>query len=367
MLHSPTFVIQMGVCLLLLVFQGRAAAEPWTLELELRGERLQGLPLRWSESQVVMLGRDGRVWRFAPHEATKFRKVRGAFKGYSYTEMRERLLREFNREFELSTTSHYFVVHPPGQSKRWTKRFEELYRSFLRYFAVRGIRVKEPIVPLVAIVFPNQAMYLDDAARTETGITSRTLGYYSMTTNRILMYDIADSRGAEARWQINADTIVHEAVHQVAFNTGVHGRASLPPRWVVEGLGTMFEAKGVWDSGSYPRKKDRVHAGYLRAFDEARNRRRDGLLAEMIAGDRIFKQRPTTAYAEAWAFTFFLVETQPRQYAEYLQNTASGDRPLNLSAEERLREFTDVFGTDLTLLESHYTDYIDRLQILGKN
>jgi hypothetical protein len=366
MFHTTTATVAIPVCLLLLLFHGQAAAEPWTVELELRGEQLHGLPLRWSDTQVVLLGRDGKVWRFARDEATNYRKVRGKFQGYSYTEMRGTLLREFNRGFELSTTSHYFVVHPPHQSKRWTKRFEALYRSFLQYFAVRGIKVHDPIVPLVAVVFPNKAMYLDYAARTEKGISAQTLGYYSITSNRIIMYDIFDEQGSEFRWQTNAATIVHEAVHQVAFNTGVHDRASIPPRWVAEGLGTMFESKGVWDSSSFPRQKDRLHSGYLRRFKQARANRPDGMMAEIIASDRIFGQRTNIAYAEAWAMTFFLAETQPKQYAEYLQRTTSRRRSLNPSAKERLKEFTDVFGPDLRLLESHYKSYIDRLHNLAK-
>src|SRR5436190_8860041 len=45
------------------------------------------------------------------------------------------------------------------------------------------------------------------------------------------------------------DTMIHEATHQVAFNTGLHSRIGENPRWVVEGLATVFEAPGVRNSG----------------------------------------------------------------------------------------------------------------------
>src|SRR5262245_20690259 len=32
------------------------------------------------------------------------------------------------------------------------------------------------------------------------------------------------------------DTMIHEATHQVAFNTGLHSRLGCNPKWVVEGL-----------------------------------------------------------------------------------------------------------------------------------
>ena len=278
------FIVTTFVALLAVgVMLGPAtAAEPWTLQLELDGKQIQGVPLRWSDSRVILMGRDGEVWRFSPHEATNFRKVPGQFRGYDYSEMRGRMLTEFHQGFELSTTPHYFIAHPPGQADRWTKRFEELYRSFVRYFQVQGIPVTEPTVPLVAVIFPNQAAYLDYAGRTERGVSSQTLGYYSLTSNRIIMFDVNDALGKDERWQTNAATIVHEAVHQAAFNTGVHDRATLPPRWVVEGMGTMFEAEGVWDSQNHPRQVSRLHRDQLLAFKkyrEGRKARAEQLLA----------------------------------------------------------------------------------------
>ena len=338
-----------------------ARAEPWTLELELNGEKIEGVPLRWSDSRVVLLGRDGTVWRFAPQQAKNFKKVPGEFRSYQYSEMRARLLREFHQGFEVSTTPHYFIAHPPGQSDRWTKRFEELYRSFVRYFEVRGIPVTEPTVPLVAVVFPNQAAYLDYAQKSERGVSSQTLGYYSLNSNRIIMFDIEDALGANARWQVNAATIVHEAVHQAAFNTGVHDRATLPPRWVVEGLGTMFEAEGVWDSKNHPRQISRLHLDQLVVFKKYRKGRPTDLTANIIASDRAFQAKPSLAYAEAWAFTFYLVETQPKLYASYLRKTTAKKRSLSPTPQDRLREFSDIFGSNLELIESRYLVFMDRL------
>ena len=54
--------------------------------------------------------------------------------------------------------------------------------------------------------------------------------------------------GVTAHASENSATIIHEVTHQVAFNCGVHTRFNDVPRWVSEGLATMFEAKGVWNS-----------------------------------------------------------------------------------------------------------------------
>src|SRR5207249_2926432 len=137
-------------------------------------------------------------------------------------------------------------------------------------------------------------------------------------TNRILMFDASTSNG-EWDWTTNANTIIHEAAHQTAFNTGVHTRFSAAPRWLVEGLGTMFEARGVWQSRTYPNQADRINRGRLDAWRVyAKNRRTGDAIAQLVSSDRLFTSDPDGAYAEAWALSFFLIETTPKKYIDYL-------------------------------------------------
>src|SRR5579862_3960399 len=57
------------------------------------------------------------------------------------------------------------------------------------------------------------------------------------------------------------NTIVHETTHQVAFNTGLHSRIAETPKWVIEGLATMFEAPGIRDSQKNASPKLRINRG----------------------------------------------------------------------------------------------------------
>src|SRR5687768_3697380 len=52
------------------------AEEPgkFTIDVLVRGARLEGTPLAWSENLVFLLGRDGRLWNFSPNEAQDYRK-----------------------------------------------------------------------------------------------------------------------------------------------------------------------------------------------------------------------------------------------------------------------------------------------------
>ena len=78
--------------------------------------------------------------------------------------------------------------------------------------------------------------------------------------------------------------------------------------------------------------------------------------------DRLFSTAPAAAYPEAWAFTFFLSETESAKYLKYLARTAAREPLKKYTASEQLKEFTDVFGTDLKLLEARYLRFVDQLQ-----
>ncbi len=340
------------------------AAEPGriVLDLKLGSDRLEGLLLRLTTAEADLLARDGRLWMFDPAKAQDFRKLTIPFRGYTAAEVRSRLSQELGRNFEITGTGHYLVAHAPGQRDYWSQRFEELYRSFVRYFSIRGFRLQEPEFPLVAIVFRNQSDFMHYAQSDGGPAHPNVLGYYSRVSNRIALFDQGGGAADSAAWKENAATIVHEASHQTAFNTGIHSRFADQPRWLIEGLGTMFEAQGVWDSSRYPARADRFNRGRLQQFQEYLPRRPAGSLAEFISSDRPFLADINAGYAQAWALSFFLVETRPRQYCDYLARVAKREPFSEYSANARLADFRAAFGSDLRLLESHFLKFMAELR-----
>jgi hypothetical protein len=157
---------------------------------------------------------------------------------------------------------------------------------------------------------------------------------------------------------MNSETIIHEATHQTAYNTGIHRRFGAAPRWVVEGLGTLFEAPGVYNSRSNPSQSSRVNYGRFNDFKGMLKSRTPGTVSEMVTNDRLFQSSPMRAYAEAWSFTFWLVETRPQLYSKYLHTMAA--RPIfePYTPEERLADFTKVFGGNFKLLEAQFLQYM---------
>ena len=149
------------------------------------GRKLEGQPLVWDQRQMFLLGRDGELYDFAPKQAENSRKLGRGFRGYSISEMRQRVREEFDRSFEISTTNHFVVVHPQGEWSAWSERLESLYRSFVHYMNVRGFGIQSPTVPLVAIVFRNQSEYYRYAAAKGSQLQPGTLGHYDPQSNRI--------------------------------------------------------------------------------------------------------------------------------------------------------------------------------------
>jgi hypothetical protein len=354
-------------CLAALTIATRSAiaADPprFMIEATVRGEHLEGMPLAWSDERVLLLGRDGRLWDFSPGDARDYRKTAADFSPYSLREMRGLLEAELGRQVEVSATTHYLVAHPVGQGEYWSERFEQMYREFVHYFGVRGIAMRQPETPLVAIVFARHEDFLLYARRDGFAASAAVLGYYSPRTNRVALYDFGGGHAGEADWRQNGATVVHEAAHQVAFNTGVHSRVSLPPRWLAEGMGTMFEARGVWNSHDYREQSDRINRGRLADFKQfAASDRNPGWLPSLVGSDRPFQQNVPLAYCKSWALTFYLVETQGAAYARYLAKTAARPALAPYTSTERLADFTAAFGSDWQMLDARLKRFIDELR-----
>jgi hypothetical protein len=336
-----------------------AAPASFMMRAVVDGRVVEGQPLVWSKSQVMLMGRDGALVDLDPAVATGAKKIGDKFVGYTSAEMAASLRAEFGRDVEIATTGHFVAVQPKGVVGPWGERLEMLYRGFVQYVAVRGFAVRQPAVPLAAIVFPNAEAYRRHAAAMGTPVQSGTMGHYDPVTNRIYLFDATGMAGGD--WSVNAATIIHEATHQTAYNVGVHQRLAEQPRWAVEGLAMMFEARGVWNAASIHKQADRINRERLDCFRDTAASRGPEWVADLVAGDAAFDSDALRAYAESWMATFYLCETQPQAYAAYLARMA--ERPLfsKYDSAARRADFTALFGGDFTLLGAQITRFAQGL------
>jgi len=351
------------VCGLLFLWPEKCHSEPprSLVHLEIDHESLRGRIAAADDHVGWLMGRDGRLTRFTIDDVTEFNEVDPKFVPMSMMDVRDRLQEEFGRNYEVKTTSHYVVVASRQCADRYARLFEKVYRQCVTYFGSRGLRIVDPEFPLVAIVLPDESSFAkycrDEGGSPQSGM----VGYYLTSSNRVALYDrVRSGNGSDSDVD---DTVIHEATHQVAFNTGIHSRIGQNPLWLVEGLATLLEADGVRSKQVGAESIDRVNRERFGWFISYRSKRRASNSIESFVGDdNLFRRSPLDAYSQAWAMTFYLVERRPADFAHYLKTIASHDPFLRYDAETRLQEFRDSFGKDLDQFERDFLRFLGQLE-----
>ncbi|MCH9652991.1 MAG: DUF1570 domain-containing protein [Planctomycetes bacterium] len=373
-----------GVSLSLLTADSAFAKPPSLIEIKTSSDVYLGKSIAHNHDVSWMMDQAGMLSEIPLKKVTSFRRVAAEFQRLPLNKMKLQLQNEFGPFFEVISTRHYLICAPRGKAKAYGGVFEDLYQSFSHYFSLRGYQVKSPEFLMVTIIFPDRTQFYDyckkDGVRTSQGL----LGYYHPHSNRTALFDQSTatksvsieqdreeneftysrlSTSGKNLTEALRDTMIHEATHQVAFNTGLHSRVGENPRWVVEGLATTFESDDLrTHTGGRGKSISRINRNRLLWFaNYAQNRRKKNSLQSFIREDKLFQSSTFDAYAEAWALTFFLVETQPARYARYLKKISQRDPLKEYPAESRERDFKEVFKTNLKSLEVDYLTFIDQL------
>ena len=158
-------------------------------------------------------------------------------------------------------------------------------------------------------------------------------------------------------------TIVHEATHQIAYNFGLHSRMGETPRWVAEGIATVFEPEGVRDSSAGRDIKQRLNRERFIEFQNyAKSRRPAKSLKAFIESDSLYESAVLDFYAQSWALTFFLIETRPRNFSAYLKRMAARDPFAEYPAADRIADFRDTIHKDIDWLDVQFLRFVDGLK-----
>jgi hypothetical protein len=281
------------------------------------------------------------------------------------------VLEELPPGFRTYHTKHYIICYNTSKPyAEWCGTlFERLHRAFNNYWARRRIELHET-QPLVACVFRDKKSY-QDYGRKELGKGIESmLGYYSLATNRIAMYDLLEGKPIRSAAQVNAllrrertvATVIHEATHQLALNSGLHQRYADIPLWLSEGLAIYFETPDLTSTRGWTTigEVNQVRLRQFRRFDQ---RRPDDSLLSLVGTDDRFRTTglATDAYAEAWAFCYFLIRTQRDEFAEYLRILQSKQPLDSHTPQQRLEDFVTAFGKTPEEMNEDFVRHIRRI------
>ena len=316
-----------------------------------------GQPLIWDGEEVVLLRRDGRITRLPATDLNKLEVVKEKYEPYSRDEMLNKLRTEFGSKYQVSPTKNFFVVHPRGSAKKWAQPFQDLYYRFGIFFRARGVELEEPKTPMVAVVLKTRREYDRMIKDYQPGM-EYSAGYYSSRSNRIITYDLSD----QGNWLDSNDTLVHEATHQTAYNTGIHRRYANSPRWATEGLAQLFEAKGINNSRYYGKISNRINKQGLRELKALyRKDKVAGSLEQLVQSDDLFRTDVNKAYAVSWGVSLFLLENYPKKYVAYLAHDGAREPFQGYSRTDRAKDFAKFFGTNFTNLDARMKTFFAKL------
>jgi hypothetical protein len=323
------------------------------IEQELSGQVL----VEAVDGGILLQGDDGRLWVLQPKEIISRSDDEGDFKPLDSKTISQRLLQEMPPGFKIHRTKNYVICHNTSDRYvRWVGGlFEQLHRGYYYFWQNKGWKPERPEFPLVALVFNSKDAF-DHYASPEIGDrVDSIIGYYNVLTNRITTYEIPNP-------ERNVATVVHEATHQLAYNSGLQTRLADNPFWVSEGLAIFFESPDLTANSGW-QGIGRVNMPNMAQFQEYVRRRPIDSLQTLIDDDRRFKDPGLIpdAYAEAWALNYFLLRTRPEQYLNLLRDLSQGRPLLPSDSLQREQQFRKHLG-DLATLDREFMDYMQTVK-----
>lgn len=358
-----------------------------------RAQTVAGRVLIEASNGLLLQSADGAMWMIQDREIQQRERTDKPFRPLTHDELGEQLLAGLPPGFRIHTTPHYVVCYDTSRTyAQWTSSLlERLYRAFTNYWERQGLEIREPEFPLVAMVYSDHATYEQAGQEDLGGPAGGIVGYYSLRTNRVNMYDLtgveslrdpSNRRGSLK--QINqmlsqpaavplVATIVHEATHQITFNCGLQTRYADIPLWLCEGMAVYFEAPDLSSTRGW-RGIGRVNYPRLETFLSNLPHWRRGSLESLVADDRRFRpaetsnrrlqvaesQKVVAAYADAWALNYFLIKYRSDQYRDYLKMLSAKKPMVQDDRATRLAEFRQHFG-DLGELEADFLKQMSRV------
>ena len=331
----------------------------------------------------IFQSRDGQLYIIERKDIISRKNDELPFVPYTKKEMLERLKTEFppNEGYNyLSNYDSFIVVYTTSKPfAEWYERLlKKIHEQYTQYWKKHNVPLSKPEFSMVAIVFSSEERFRLYAQQDKAPLTKEQCAYYHKLTNRIAMYDMS---GQQVFWEGNQRriapgdipfflsqpgsyrnimTLVHEAVHQVGFNTGMHHRHI--PRsvvWVYEGLAVFHEVPDQrdfrnvgWTIGPHV---NRSRLEQLRRYWD--KPKQEPPIQKMIQNDDLFRQ-PATAldnYALAWGLIYYLDKKYPKELAAYLKVLQEKEFDSDDSDEIRIKDFESCFGNDW---DKFYRDFV---------
>ena len=293
------------------------------------------------------------------------------------SELAADLLLQVPAGFEITETEHYVICSNSAAEyvEFCGKLLELVFDQYFRFMADQKIEVTQPPRRLPIVIFASTSEFQTFAARQHPEISfADTPGYYAVTENQTLLLDLTGDRSIRsaatirrrlAEKPLQVATVVHEAIHQLAFNSGLQVRMADNPLWLSEGLAMYFETTSTRSSLLWNRP-GLVNPRHQPAFMKLVEAKQiSGAMNTLIESDSDFLNAAEmpAAYAKAWALTHYLVREKGTGMQKYLLSLSLRKPMVGLTAEQRTQEFQAAFGKLPDEMEQELVSSIRRQRV----
>ena len=325
---------------------------------------------------VLLEERNGRIRQLTPAMIESKTASDVPFSPMTNDELGNDLLSQVPAGFEIHQTDHYVVCSNSAEeyAEFVGKLLEKVFDQYFEFMSEQEIVVRQPAGKLPVIILQSEAEFKEFAAaqHPETSFED-TPGYYSLRENQVLLQDLTRDRSLRSSTAIRkrlADqplqvaTMVHEAIHQLAFNTGLQIRMADNPVWLSEGLALYFEPIAPRSSNLWTRP-GLVSGRHQPVFvTNSENGTTEIPFRDLLSVDKAFLSADTvaTAYAESWGLTSYLFRQQKEGMKKYLTKISQRKPLQRVSPEERVAEFEAAFGKSSDEIERETVSFIRRLR-----
>lgn len=307
---------------------------------------------------------------------------------------------------KVEVSAHYVLLHDTGDAKVGRKRqtraetrielLETVYEAYFMKFAMDGVVLEPPKQHMMILLFGEEKTFLRYATVLSPEL-KMAAGFWSPKDNIGVFYDQGTSRMMKvlteiakdmqkdkqkyrgtavskdfaqlansldllikvAKEEADIEVVSHEATHQLAGNTGIMPRNKIGARWAHEGLASYFETPaGAGWGGIGAVNQTRLADYHIISRDPKRTP------LELVVSDGLFyvattQEEAVEAYGQAWALTYFLMETRFNKLIEYYKKSTEFDN--EASPQLRIDAFTEIFG-DMRRLEREFHMFMESLK-----
>ncbi|MCU0713041.1 MAG: DUF1570 domain-containing protein [Pirellula sp.] len=322
----------------------------------------------------------------------------------------EKKLRELTSQssMKVEVSQHYVMLHDTqdassekrSRAKKRLELLEQVYESFFLKFALDGVVLTPPKEHLMVMLFAEEQTYLRYATSLDPELRSAS-GFWSPQDNIGVFYDqgtteemkhllqiseelklakrrargTANSREVAqvansldlllriAREESDIEVVSHEAVHQLAGNTGIMPRSTVSLRWAHEGLASYFECPAAAGWAGVGAVNETRLIGYKKIFRTPQLAPLELLVTDLLFDAARSDGAVLDAYGYAWALTHFLMERRFQDLIQYYLKCSElqGDEAGRINRSELVNVFTESFG-DIRKLEQEFHLYMDTLK-----